>query len=376
MLMPIYWDQLHNAGATFAQGLTSSWHRVLGLFRRELAIDLGTARTRIYAPGKGVVLDEPSLIAIQIDTDEVIAVGAEAQHLLGREPERIRVFQPLQAGVITNYMALKRMLEIFLRNAPSRKFRWSTHLLLAMPSDLTPLELKAFRMAAIDAGATKVSFIEEAVASALGAGVNTDCEHSAVVVDIGAGTTDIAVVNAGEMVRGRTLRLGGNDLDQAIIRYLRQVRGIETGLENAERIRINLFALGARTEPEALEIRGRNLATRLPEFCTITSAEVRSAITPVFTNITDFIRTTVEELPLKSALDLLDTGVILSGGGALIPGLASWLAAELKLGVYLAAEPQHTTIYGLAKFMEADHRNSPYKLLLTEVQQNSVVTQN
>lgn len=354
MQLSMYQDQIHLVGNSLTQGLTFSWRKVRDLFRQELAIDPGTARTRIFAPGKGVVLDEPSLIAIQTDTDEVIAVGAEAQLLLGREPERIRVFQPLQAGVITNYVALRRMLEIFLRTVVPRKLRLSTHLLLATPSDLTPLELKAFRMAALDAGATKIDFIEEAVASALGAEINADGEHASVVVDIGAGTTDIAVVNAGEKMQGRTLRLGGNDLDEAIIRYLRQARGIETGAENAERIKLNLFALGTTTAPSQLEIRGRNLTTRLPEFCTITDTEVCAALMPVFTQITDFIRATLEELPLKPALDLLDTGVVLCGGSALIPSLPNWLSEELGIGVYLAAEPKRTTIHGLARLLTSD----------------------
>jgi rod shape-determining protein MreB and related proteins len=351
-LTPTYTETWQSAQSFLTTLKTSSWRKLRKLFSQTLAIDLGTARTRIYAPGEGVVLDEPSLIAIHTETEEVIAVGEEARLLSGREPERVSVVQPLQSGVITDYVAVKRMLDTFIHKATRRKLRWRTHLLFATPSDRTPLELKAFRMAASDIGATKVSFVEEAVASAMGAEINSAFEHASVVIDIGAGTTDIAVVNAGEMVQGHTLRLGGNDLDQAIIRYLRQERGLETGPENAERIRINLFTLEENASLREMEIRGRNLSTRLPEFALITSAEVRTAILPTFTNITQFIRATLEELPLKPALDLLDTGVIICGGVALVPGLARWLANELNVGVYLAAEPQRTTIYGLARLLE------------------------
>jgi rod shape-determining protein MreB and related proteins len=376
MIMRMFQAQTQFAENFLGQAATITWRQVRSLFRQELAIDLGTARTRIYAPGKGIVLDEPSLIAIQMETDEVIAVGTEAQLLFGRAPENIRVFQPLQAGVITNYLAFQRMLEIFLRSVTRRKLRWSTHLLFSVPSDLTPLELKAFRMAAVEAGGTRIRCVEEAVASAMGAGISEDCEHASVVVDIGAGTTDIAVINGGDMVQSSTLRLGGNDLDQAIIRYLRQSREIETGAENAERIKIKLFALREKSELDELEIRGRSLSTRLPEYCTITHSEVNSAVFPLFSRITQFIRITLEDLPLKLALDLLDTGVILCGGSALIPGLASWLADELKLGVYLAAEPKKTTIYGLARLLEDDPKSSSQKLLITGFEQNSVVAQN
>jgi len=364
MFDSLYFNQPKSFVPMWFRLAASSWQKVRRGFVRELAIDLGTGRTRIFSPGDGIVLDEPSMIALHQDTDELIAVGEEARRLFGREPERIRVLQPIQSGVITNYLAARRMLDSFIRSVFTHRVKLATHLLLAAPSDLTPLEVKAFRLAATDAGATRVSFVEEAVASALGAEINEASESTSVVVDIGAGTTDIAVVNAGEMVQGRTLRLGGNDLDQAIIRYLRQVREIETGPENAERIRINLFSLETKHEMEELEIRGRSLATRLPQFCTITHTEVRDAVIPVFTNITNFIRTTLEELPLKPALDLLDTGIILSGGGALIPGLPQWLSAEMQLGVYLASQPQHTTILGLARLLGESDKVSPSQFSL------------
>lgn len=330
----------------------------------ELAIDLGTSQTRVYVPGRGVVLELPSLIALESASPQIVAVGHEAKALGGREPAGILVVQPIKEGVIENDQATAALLRYCLRRVLNGRFTIGLRLLLSTPSDITPLEARAVREAARAAGAGRVTLLEEAVASALGAEIAAERAHASVVVDIGAGTTDIAVVSRGELVQGRTLRLGSSALDQAILDYLRQARGIETGAENAERIKRELATLKTEQVPAQIEIRGRNLTTRLPEFFIVNSAEVRAAIEPVMLNLINFIRTALEELPLKASLDLLDTGVVLSGGGALLPGLAERLADEFKLGVWLSAAPQRATIYGLGRLLEDQEHATPRRFLI------------
>jgi rod shape-determining protein MreB len=330
----------------------------------ELAVDLGTAQTRVYIPGEGVVFETPSIIALESGTQRIVAVGDEAKALNGREPAGIQVVETVKDGVIENDQAAAALLRYCLSRVLNRRFTVGLRLLLSKPSDITPLEEKAMREAARVAGATQVTLLEEAVAAALGAEIGAERTRASVVVDIGAGTTDIAVVSRGEMVQGGTLRQGSRAMDQAILRYLRQARGIETGAENAERIKLTLATLKPDAAPAQLEIRGRNLNTRLPEFFTITSAEVCQAIAPVIHNLTNFIRATLEDLPLKAALDLLDTGVVLSGGGALLPGLADWLADELKLGVWLSDDPLRATLYGLGRLLEEPEAAASDKYLI------------
>ena len=348
------------------RGWVAWWQRCRRAVRREIAVDLGTAYVRVYQPGSGIILEAPSLIALEEQSSRVVAVGLEARAILGREPVGVRVVQPVKDGVIDDVAAAAALLRYVFERVGQGRRAWWLHVVLATPSDCTPLELQSAQTAARQAGATRVTLLEEAVASALGAEMQAEGARASVVVDIGAGTTDLAVVSRGALVQGRTSRLGSGAFEQAVMDYLRQERSIETGLENAERIKLALATL----EPEAgagqFEFRGRNLNTRLPEFFIITRAEVRQAIEPVAQKLTAFVRASLEDLPLKAALDVLDTGIVLSGGGALLPGLPEWLAGELKLGVWLAAEPSRTTIKGLARLLAVREERTAAHFLLPE----------
>lgn len=337
-------------------GMQQGWENLLrhsgAFFFPELAVDYGTSNIRVYVPGQGIVLEMPTLLAVERRTEQIVAVGEAANALRGREPIGISVQQPVEAGVFKHEQAAAALLRHCLSRLQPRRFSLGRRLWVALPSDVTPLEIRTVREVALAAGIARVVLLEEAVASALGAQIEAERTRSSVVVDIGAGTTDIAVVSGGELVQGRTLRRGSRALDQAILNYLRQTRGIETSAEAAERLKLELATLLDAPPAAQLEIRGRNLTTQLPEFFTVTRAEVRTAIEPVLQQLGEFIRTTLEQLPLKAALDLLDTGVVLCGGGALLPGLADWLADELRLGVWLADAPQHATIAGLGRLVE------------------------
>lgn len=344
----------------------SWWQKGRRFFQNEVAVDLGTAHLRVYQPGSGIVFEAPSLIALEEESGRVVAVGLEASAIRGREPVGVRVIQPVKDGVIDDVSAAAALLRYAFERAGQGRRTWWLHVVMATPSDCTPLELQSAREAARQAGATRVTLLEEAVASALGAEMNAEGVRASVVVDIGAGTTDLAVVSQGALVQGRTLRLGSGAFEQAILNYLRQERSIETGAENAERIKLALATLEAGGGAGQFEFRGRNLNTRLPEFFTITSAEVRAALEPVAQKLAAFVRESLEDLPLQAALDVLDTGIVLSGGGALLPGLPEWLAGELKLGVWLAAEPSRTTIKGLARLLAVQAGRSAQHFLLPQ----------
>ena len=317
----------------------------------ELVIDLGTANTRIYAPGRGVVLDEPSVIALSASTDQVVAAGRVAKQMIGREPASIRVVRPLRDGVIADFVAAEKMLSTFMRRALTQLTILSPRVLVSTPGEITQVEQRAVEEAAYRAGARQVEFIEEPFAAAAGVGIDTEAAHASAVVDIGAGTVDIAVLSLGGLIHASTLRTGGMAMDYALARYLREEHSLEVGEETAERIKRMLGLVEPYQSNRAIEAGGQSLLTRLPARIKVTSAEVQTAVEPVVAEIMRAVIASLEKLPPEVSADLLDSGLVLTGGGAQLPGLSERLCQETGLEVRLSTNPTLAVVLGAARLL-------------------------
>jgi rod shape-determining protein MreB len=320
----------------------------------ELAIDLGTANTRIYLPGEGVVINEPSVIALDIESNEVAAVGQEAKTLAWRQPREIRIVRPIKEGVIADCDIAGQMLSQFINRALTNRSLASPGLLLCTPADITPLEQKTYEDAAMRVGAGKVTLVEEPYAAAAGAGLNLRSAHACMIVDLGAGTTDIAVISGGSVLYAATRRVGGGEIDRAIARYLHLERKLEVSEETAEEIKIKLGVVDAQQEQRTMAARGRNLTTGLPEEITVRSEEIYPLIQPVLRVIKQHIHTVLEEISTGASVDLLDSGVTLSGGLSQLAGLPEILSQELGLSVRVASEPILAAVLGAGRLLEQE----------------------
>lgn len=317
-----------------------------------LAVDLGTVNTRVYMPGFGQVLDEPSVIALSAPDGHIVAAGRGAKTILSRGPEAIRVIQPLKGGVIAEPDAAGQMLSYFIRQALKQHRILNPRLLICVPGDLTRGERQAVKIAAYRAGARQVSLVEESLAAAAGAGLNIDADRAGMVIDIGGGTIDIAVVGLGGLFCVSTMRLGGMDMDQAIIHHLRRERGYEVGEETAEKIKIELGSVAEDANERVMQFAGRSLARRLPARFTVTSEEIRAAIEPVMQKIVSHLRAVLEQLPPEVSADLLDSGIVLTGGGAQLPGLAKRLRQDTGLSARLAFNPGSAAVLGASRLLK------------------------
>jgi rod shape-determining protein MreB and related proteins len=324
----------------------------------ELAVDLGTANTRIYLPGQGVVVDEPSVIALNIESNEVMAVGQEAKGLARREPPKIRIARPIKDGVIADCEAAGQMLSLLISRALADRSAASLSLLLCVPADITPLEQKAYEDAARRAGARKVTLVEEPYAAAAGADLNLRSARACMIVDLGAGTTDIAVISGGSALHTSTRRVGGGEMDRAITRYLHFERKMEVREETAEEIKIELGSVDAQLNPRTMAVRGRNLTTGLPEEIAVGSEEIRPLIQPALRVIKRHIHTALEEISTGASVDLLDSGIIVSGGLAQLTGLAEHLSLELGLSVRVAPDPMLAAALGAGRLLEQESQSS------------------
>jgi rod shape-determining protein MreB len=324
----------------------------------ELAVDLGAANIRVYLPGQGVVVDEPSMIALNIESNKVIAVGQEAKRLARREPPEIRIARPLKDGVIADCEAAGQMLSHFISRALTDRSSASLSLLLCVPADITPLEQKAYEDAARRAGARKVTLVEEPYAAAAGADLNLRAARACMIVDLGAATTDIAVISGGSVLHASTRRVGGSEIDRAIARYLHFERKMEVREETAEEIKIELGAVGHQIEQRTMAVRGRNLTTGLPEEITVSSEEVSPLIKPALRLIKQHIRAALEEISTGASVDLLDSGITVSGGLAQLTGLTEHLGQELGLSVRIAPDPMLAAALGAGLLLEQESQAS------------------
>jgi rod shape-determining protein MreB len=338
-----------------------------------MAIDMGSASTIISVRGRGIVVDEPSVIAVNKITGEMVAVGGEARKMQGREARDVMVIAPLVDGVVADFERTQAMLDHFVREARSGISHFSRRAVMSVLAGVTQVEQRALLSAAENAHIGRVYMVEEGLAAAIGAGVSADDLHASVVVDIGGSTTNVAVVATGTIIQAHAERVGSADIDAAIIDRLRRYRGLSIGTTTAERLKIEL---GSATEPEdperKLTVKGSDVQTRSPGALEVTAAEVHMVVQPVMRKIAEAVRETLAELPPEVAADIYERGLILTGGGALLTGLEQYLQAETKLSVRTADEPRLAIVRGLSQLFDEPlqlrkvTRNEPLTLIDNE----------
>ncbi|MDM5226124.1 rod-share determining protein MreBH [Cytobacillus sp. NJ13] len=314
----------------------------------EIGIDLGTANILVYSKTKGIILNEPSVVAIDTETKKVLAVGKEAKEMIGKTPGRIIAIRPLKDGVIADYDTTTEMLRQVMRKA-SKKVGFAIrkpNVVVCTPSGSTSVERRAIQDAVRNAGAKKVHLIEEPVAAAIGAGMPVDEPVANVVVDIGGGSTEVAIISFGGVVACHSIRIGGDRLDDDIIQHVRKEYNVLIGERTAEKIKMEIGYALIDHEELTMEVRGRDLVTGLPKTITLSSFEIRDAMREALLHILEAIRATLEDSPAELSGDIVDRGVILSGGGALLNGMQDWLSQEIVVPVHLAPNPLESVAVG------------------------------
>lgn len=316
----------------------------------DIGIDLGTATVLVYVKGKGIVLNEPSVVAINRDDNRVIAVGEEARRMLGRTPGNIIAVRPLREGVIADYDVTERMLRYFIEKCGCKRFFLRPRVMVCIPTGVTSVEERAVRQAAIQAGARQTFLIEEPMAAALGAGLDVAEASGSMVIDIGGGTTDIAVLSLGGIVCSASTRVGGDKFDEAIVRYVRREFNLVIGERSAEELKIEVgTANPSNTSKRSSTIRGRDLVTGLPRSVTVTSLQVWEAIREPLESIVTAVKSILERTPPELAADIVDKGIVMTGGGALLEGLDTLLSRETGLPVYVAEDPVSCVALGTGR---------------------------
>ena len=318
---------------------------------QDIGIDLGTATVIAYVKGKGIVLREPSVVAVDNNTGEVLAVGKEARRMLGRTPGNIVATRPLREGVISNYTVTEKMLKYFI-NRVCGKFVFSPRIMICIPSQVTEVEKKAVIDAASQAGARKVYLIEEPIAAAIGAGIDISKPCGNMVVDIGGGTTDIAVISLGGSVVSESLKVAGDKFDEAIVKYVKRKHNIMIGERTAEDLKINIGCVYPKIQDMEMEIRGRDLITGLPKTITVYSSEMLEALIEPAMMIVDSVHSVLEKTPPQLAADIADKGIYMTGGGCLVDGLDKLLQAKTGINVMIANDAVSCVALGTGKALD------------------------
>ena len=319
----------------------------------DIGIDLGTASVLVYAKGKGVVLKEPSVVAFDRDTNKIKAIGEEARLMLGRTPGNIVAERPLRQGVISDYTVTEKMLSYFINRTVGKSiFGRKPRISVCVPSGATEVEKKAVEDATYQAGAREVSIIEEPVAAAIGAGIDIAKPCGNMIVDIGGGTADIAVISLGGVVVSTSIKVAGDDFDEAIVRYMRKKHNLLIGERTAEDIKINIGTVYKRPENATMDVRGRNLVTGLPKTVTVTSEETEEALREPAYQIVDAVHNVLERTPPELAADISDRGIVLTGGGSLIQGLEELIESKTGINTMTAEDPLTAVAIGTGKYIE------------------------
>ncbi len=314
-----------------------SW--LLGYFSNDIGIDLGTANTLVYVKDRGIVLREPSVVAIQQGSNRVLAVGEEAKRMLGRTPGNIVAIRPMKAGVIADFEVTEAMLRYFIRKAHNRKWVVRPRIIISVPSGITEVEKRAVKDSATHAGAREVYLIEEPMAAAIGVGLPVQEPAGNMIVDMGGGTTEVAIISLAGIVLSRSVRVGGDEMDEAIVQYLKRVYNLMIGERTAEEIKITIGSAYPLGEEMSTEVKGRDLVAGLPKTLTITSEEIREALQEPVSAIVEAIRITLERCPPELSSDLVDRGIVLAGGTSQLRGLDKLIAEQTGLPVHVAEDP-------------------------------------
>ncbi len=319
----------------------------------DIGIDLGTASVLVYVKGKGVVLKEPSVVAFDRDTNKIKAIGEEARLMLGRTPGNIVAVRPLRQGVISDYTVTEKMLSYFINRTVGKSlFGRKPRISVCVPSGATEVEKKAVEDATYQAGAREVSIIEEPVAAAIGAGIDISKPCGNMIVDIGGGTADIAVISLGGVVVSSSIKVAGDDFDEAIVRFMRKKHNLLIGERTAEEIKINVGTVYKRPENLTMDVRGRNLVTGLPKTVTVTSEETEEALREPAYQIVDAVHNVLERTPPELAADISDRGIVLTGGGSLIQGLEELIEEKTGINTMTAEDPLTAVAIGTGKYIE------------------------
>jgi len=328
---------------------------IFGLFSNDLAIDLGTANTLVYMKGKGIVLSEPSVVAVRKDgrgANKVLAVGQEAKMMLGRTPGDITAIRPMKDGVIADFEITEAMLRHFIRIVHHRRSLIRPRIVICVPSGITQVEKRAVRESAESAGAREVFLIEEPMAAAIGAGLPITEPTANMVVDIGGGTTEVAVISLSGIVYSKSVRVGGDKMDEAILQHIKRKYNLLIGIRTAEIIKTTIGNAFPSDQIDTIEVRGRDLVTGIPKILTIDSDEIRKAISEQVETIIETVRIALEQTPPELAADIVDKGIVLTGGGALLKNLDLLLREETKLPITITEDPLSTVVLGSGMILD------------------------
>jgi len=327
--------------------------RLFQFFSNDVAIDLGTANTLVYVRNRGIVLDEPSVVAVKANTTQVLAAGKVAKEMLGKTPESIVACRPLRDGVIANFELAESMLRYFIRRVhDNRRTLVSPRMIIGVPSGITQVERRAVEDSAKQAGAREVYTIMEPMAAAIGSGLRVQDPSGSMIVDIGGGTTEVAVITLKDVVFCRSVRVGGDEMDRAIVQYVKRKYNLLIGERTAEQIKIRIGTVMPESESESMEVKGRDLVTGVPKTVSLTSLEVHESLLETIATIVDVVRVALENTPPELSSDLVDKGIVMAGGGSLLRGLGELLSKETGLPVTLADNPLLSVVEGAGKVLE------------------------
>ncbi|MBM3243222.1 MAG: rod shape-determining protein [Candidatus Omnitrophica bacterium] len=335
----------------FQQIFKKVFNYILDLASNDIGIDLGTATTLVYVKGEGVVLCEPSVVAVERGTSHVLAVGEEAKRMLGRTPGNIIAIRPMRDGVITDFEVTEAMLRHFIRKVRHRRFQIRPRIVIAIPSGITEVERRAVKESAERAGARDVFLIEEPVAAAIGVGLPIQEPVGNMIIDIGGGTTEIAVISLAGIVFSKSIRIGGDEMNEAIIEYLKKTYNLMVGERTAEDIKIKIGSAYPLEEEMSLEVKGRDLIAGLPKMVTITSEEIRESLQEPLRAILEVTKISLERTPPELAADLIEHGIVIAGGGSLLKGLDKLISEETGLPVHIADDPVTAVANGTGKVL-------------------------
>lgn len=339
--------------------MKNNWNKFIpakelfSFFSNDMAIDLGTANTLVYVRNKGIILDEPSVVAVKAGTTQVLAAGKAAKEMLGKTPESIIACRPLRDGVIANFELAESMLRYFIRAANNnRKALVSPRMIIGVPSGITQVEKRAVIDSARQAGAREVYIITEPMAAAIGAGLPVQEPSGSMIVDIGGGTTEVAIITLKDVVFCRSVRVGGDEMDRAIVQYVKRKYNLLIGERTAEIVKITIGTVMLDSKIEHMEVKGRDLVTGVPKTITLTSAEVNEALLETIATIVDVVRVALENTPPELSSDLVDRGIVMAGGGSLLRGLDKLISKETGLPVRLAKDPLLCVVQGAGKVLQ------------------------